>query len=166
MRLDKLTTRFQEALADAQSLALGNDNQYIEPQHLLRALLAQDDGAAKALLARAGVNVQGLQTALDAAIKRLPQVQGTSEVQIGRDLVNLLNATEKEAIKRGDQFIASELFLLAVADDKGDAGRIARENGLNRKSLESAIQAVRGGDSVTAPRPRASARPSRSTPST
>lgn len=148
MRLDKLTTRFQEALADAQSLALGNDNQYIEPQHLLRALLAQDDGAAKALLARAGVNVQGLQTALDAAIKRLPQVQGTSEVQIGRDLVNLLNATEKEAIKRGDQFIASELFLLAVADDKGDAGRIARENGLNRKSLESAIQAVRGGDSV------------------
>jgi len=148
MRLDKLTTRFQEALADAQSLALGNDNQYIEPQHLLRALLAQDDGAAKALLARAGVNVQGLQTALDAAIKRLPQVQGTSEVQIGRDLVNLLNATEKEAIKRGDQFIASELFLLAVADDKGDAGRIARENGLNRKSLESAIQAVRGGESV------------------
>ncbi|MGX6566105.1 Clp protease N-terminal domain-containing protein, partial [Cupriavidus necator] len=79
----------------------------------LRALLAQDDGAAKALLARAGVNVQGLQTALDAAIKRLPQVQGTSEVQIGRDLVNLLNTTEKEAIKRGDQFIASELFLLA-----------------------------------------------------
>ncbi len=96
----------------------------------------------------AGVNVPGLQTALDAAIKRLPQVQGTSEVQIGRDLVNLLNATEKEAIKRGDQFIASELFLLAVADDKGDAGRVARENGLNRKSLESAVQAVRGGDSV------------------
>ncbi|WP_354679814.1 Clp protease N-terminal domain-containing protein, partial [Cupriavidus plantarum] len=120
MRLDKFTTRFQEALSDAQSLALGNDNQYIEPQHLLRALLAQNDGAARALLSRAGVNVNGLQTALDAAIKRLPQVSGTNEVQIGRDLVNLLNATEKEAIKRNDQFIASELFLLAVSDDKGE----------------------------------------------
>ncbi|CAG2127033.1 Chaperone protein ClpB [Cupriavidus yeoncheonensis] len=148
MRLDKLTTRFQEALADAQSLALANDNQYIEPQHLLRALIAQNDGAAKALLQRAGVNASGLQSALDAAIKRLPQVQGTSEVQVGRDLVNLLNAAEKEAIKRGDQFIASELFLLAVSEDKGEAGRLARENGLNRKPLEAAIQAVRGGDAV------------------
>src|SRR5437868_14834080 len=148
MRLDKLTTRFQEALADAQSLAIANDNQYIEPQHLLRALLAQNDGAAKALLARAGVNVNALATALDAAIKRLPQVQGTSEVQVGRELVALFNATEKEAMKRGDQFIASELFLLALADDKGEAARIAREHGLARKPLEAAILAVRGGDSV------------------
>ena len=148
MRIDKLTTRFQEALAEAQSLALGNDNQYIEPQHLLRALLAQDDGAARTLLSRAGVNVGGLQSALDAAIHRLPQVQGTNEVQVGRDLNNLLNATEKEAIKRNDQFIASELFLLAVSDDKGETGRIARENGLLRKSLEAAITAVRGGDTV------------------
>ena len=148
MRIDKLTTRFQEALAEAQSLALGHDNQYIEPQHLLRALLAQEDGSARTLLSRVGVNVNGLQTALDAAITRLPQVQGTNEVQVGRDLNNLLNATEKEAIKRNDQFIASELFLLAVSDDKGDTGRIARENGLSRKSLEAAITAVRGGENV------------------
>jgi len=148
MRLDKLTTRFQEALADAQSLALGNDNPYIEPVHLLLAMLRQPDGATKNLLARAGVNVGGLDTALDRAIKNLPQVQGGEQVQVGRDLGSLLQQTEKEGIKRGDQFIASELFLLAVADDKGEAGRIAREHGLARKTLEAAIDAVRGGQTV------------------
>ncbi|CAJ0743807.1 Chaperone protein ClpB [Ralstonia edaphis] len=148
MRLDKLTTRFQEALADAQSLALGNDNPYIEPVHLLLAMLRQPDGATKNLLARAGVNTGALDTALDRAIKNLPQVQGGEQVQVGRDLGNLLQQTEKEGIKRGDQFIASELFLLAVADDKGEAGRIAREHGLSRKPLEAAIDAVRGGQTV------------------
>ena len=148
MRLDKLTTRFQEALADAQSLALGNDNPYIEPIHLLLAMLRQPDGATKNLLARAGVNTGALDTALDRAIKHLPQVQGGEQVQVGRDLGNLLQQTEKEGIKRGDQFIASELFLLAVADDKGEAGRIAREHGLSRKPLEAAIDAVRGGQTV------------------
>ncbi|WP_439891390.1 ATP-dependent chaperone ClpB [Ralstonia sp. 25C] len=148
MRLDKLTTRFQEALADAQSLALGNDNPYIEPIHLLLAMLRQPDGATKNLLARAGVNTGALDTALDRAIKHLPQVQGGEQVQVGRDLGSLLQQTEKEGIKRGDQFIASELFLLAVADDKGEAGRIAREHGLARKALESAIDAVRGGQTV------------------
>jgi len=148
MRLDKLTTRFQEALADAQSLALGNDNPYIEPVHLLLAMLRQPDGATKNLLARAGVNTGALDTALDRAIKHLPQVQGGEQVQVGRDLGSLLQATEKEGIKRGDQFIASELFLLAVADDKGEAGRIAREHGLSRKPLEAAIDAVRGGQTV------------------
>ncbi|CAJ0812469.1 MULTISPECIES: ATP-dependent chaperone ClpB [Ralstonia] len=148
MRLDKLTTRFQEALADAQSLALGNDNPYIEPIHLLLAMLRQPDGATKNLLARAGVNTGALDTALDRAIKHLPQVQGGEQVQVGRDLGNLLQQTEKEGIKRGDQFIASELFLLAAADDKGEAGRIAREHGLARKALESAIDAVRGGQTV------------------
>ncbi|ANA34676.1 Chaperone protein ClpB [Ralstonia mannitolilytica] len=148
MRLDKLTTRFQEALADAQSLALGNDNPYIEPVHLLLAMLRQPDGATKNLLARAGVNTGALDTALDRAIKHLPQVQGGEQVQVGRDLGNLLQQTEKEGIKRGDQFIASELFLLAVADDKGEAGRIAREHGLSRKPLEAAIDAVRGGQTV------------------
>ena len=148
MRLDKLTTRFQEALADAQSLALGNDNPYIEPVHLLLAMLRQPDGATKNLLARAGVNTGALDTALDRAIKHLPQVQGGEQVQVGRDLGNLLQQTEKEGIKRGDQFIASELFLLAAADDKGEAGRIAREHGLARKALESAIDAVRGGQTV------------------
>ncbi|CAJ0743604.1 ATP-dependent chaperone ClpB [Ralstonia mannitolilytica] len=148
MRLDKLTTRFQEALADAQSLALGNDNPYIEPVHLLLAMLRQPDGATKNLLARAGVNTSALDTALDRAIKHLPQVQGGEQVQVGRDLGSLLQQTEKEGIKRGDQFIASELFLLAVADDKGEAGRIAREHGLSRKPLEAAIDAVRGGQTV------------------
>ncbi|CAJ0781909.1 Chaperone protein ClpB [Ralstonia psammae] len=148
MRLDKLTTRFQEALADAQSLALGNDNPYIEPVHLLLAMLRQPDGATKNLLSRAGVNAKGLEVALDNAIKRLPQVQGGEQVQVGRDLGSLLQQTEKEGIKRGDEFIASELFLLAVADDKGEAGRIAREHGLARKTLEAAIDAVRGGQTV------------------
>ncbi|MHA6846707.1 ATP-dependent chaperone ClpB [Ralstonia syzygii] len=148
MRLDKLTTRFQEALADAQSLALGNDNPYIEPVHLLLAMLRQPDGATKNLLSRAGVNAKALEVALDNAVKRLPQVQGGEQVQVGRDLGSLLQATEKEGIKRGDPFLASELFLLAVADDKGEAGRIAREHGLARRALEAAIDAVRGGQTV------------------
>ncbi|RMX08056.1 ATP-dependent chaperone ClpB [Corticibacter populi] len=147
MRLDKLTTKFQEALGDAQSLALGNDHAYIQPVHLLAAMLAQQDGP-RSLLQRAGVNVNALAQAADAAIARLPQVQGQGEVQVGPDLAKALQATEKEAIKRGDQFIASELFLLALADSKDEAGRIARENGLSRKSLETAIDAVRGGEKV------------------
>src|SRR6478609_2630030 len=117
MRQDKLTTKFQEALGDAQSLALGNDNAYIEPVHLLLAMLRQDEGP-RAVLERAGANVPGLVQAAEAAIKKLPQVQGHDVVQVGPDLNKLLQATEKEAIKRNDQFIASELFLLAIADSK------------------------------------------------
>lgn len=147
MRQDKLTTKFQEALSDAQSLALGNDNGYIEPVHLLAAMLRQDDGP-RALLERAGVNVGGLMQAADVAVKKLPQVQGQDQLQVGPDLAKLLQATEKEAIKRNDQFIAGELFLLAVADSKGDVGRLAKENGLTRKALEAAIDAVRGGQGV------------------
>ena len=147
MRQDKLTTKFQEALSDAQSLALGNDNGYIEPAHLLAAMLRQDDGP-RALLERAGVNVNGLTQAADAAVKRLPSVAGQDQIQVGPDLAKLLQATEKEAIKRNDQFIAGELFLLAVADSKSDVGRLAKENGLSRKALESAIDAVRGGQGV------------------
>ena len=150
MRIDKFTTKFQEALSDAQSLALGNDHAYIEPAHVLVAMLRQEDGP-RALLQRAGVNVQGLLTAAEAAVKRLPQVQGQEQVQIGPELARVLQATEKEAIKRGDEYIASELFLLAVADSKGEAGRIAQENGLTRKSLEAAIAAVRGGQKVDNP---------------
>ncbi|MFT4065706.1 AAA family ATPase, partial [Paraburkholderia sp.] len=149
MRIDKLTTKFQEALADAQSLAVGHDNQYIEPVHVLSALVAQQDGSARSLLSRAGVHVQPLQTALNDAITRLPQVRGTDgNVQIGRDLTGLLNQADKEAQKLNDTFIASEMFLLAVADDKGEVGRLAREHGLSRKSLETAIAAVRGGSQV------------------
>ena len=147
MRIDKLTTKFQEALGEAQTLALANDHAYIEPAHVLVAMLRQDDGP-KALLQRAGVNVNGLLAAGEAAMKKLPQVQGQEQVQVGRDMVTLLQAAEKESIKRGDQFVAGELFLLALCDSKQDIGRIAKENGLTRKSLETAIDAVRGGQNV------------------
>ncbi len=149
MRLDKLTTKFQEALADAQSLAVTRDNPYIEPAHLLAAMLAQAEGP-KALLERAGVNTAKLQTALDAELKKLPQVQGGEQVQPGRDLGAMLQATEKEASKRGDQFIAGEMFLLAAADSK-QLGPLLKEHGLTRKSLEAAIDAVRGGQKVDNP---------------
>ncbi|MFO1195138.1 MAG: Clp protease N-terminal domain-containing protein, partial [Rhodoferax sp.] len=132
MRIDKLTTKFQEALGEAQSLALAQDHAYIEPAHVLVAMLRQDDGP-KALLQRAGANVNGLLAAAEAAVKKLPQVQGQDQVQVGRDTVTLLQAAEKESIKRSDQFVASELFLLALCDSKQDIGRIAKENGLTRK---------------------------------
>jgi len=149
MRFDKLTTKFQQALADAQSLALGHDNGFIEPQHLLSALLAQEDSGTASLLARAGVNVPRVQATLKTEIGNLPKVEGTGgEITISRDLNNLLNLTDKEATKRGDQFIASELFLLALTDDKGPTGRLLREQGLTRKSLDAAIDAVRGGANV------------------
>jgi ATP-dependent Clp protease ATP-binding subunit ClpB len=149
MRQDKLTTKLQEALADAQSLAVGNDNQYIEPVHLLAALLGQSDGGARSLLQRAGVNVGSLQTALRSAFDRLPKVSGTGgDVQVGRELVSLLNLADRESQRRGDQFLSSEMVLLAFTEDKSEAGRLARENGLARKALESAISAVRGGESV------------------
>jgi len=152
MRQDKLTTKLQEALADAQSLAVGNDNQYIESIHLLIALLNQDDGSARSLLQRAGVNVGALGTALKAQLERQPKVSGAGgNVQAGRDLMALLNLSDREAQKRGDQFLSSEMVLLALSDDKSDAGRLAREHGLARKSLESAIAAVRGGESVNSP---------------
>ena len=147
MRIDKLTTKFQEALADAQSLALGNDNAYIDPVHVLAAMLRQTDGP-RPLLQRAGVQVDALATAAEAAIKRLPQVSGQDQVQIGPELVKLLQAAEKEAIKRGDAFVASELFLLAVTDSKAEVGRLAKEHGLSRRSLEVAIDAVLGGQTV------------------
>jgi len=149
MRFDKLTTKFQQALADAQSMALGNDNGFIEPQHLLSALLNQEDGGTASLLARAGVAVPKVKTALAKAIGRLPKVEGQGgEITVSRDLGNLLNLTDKEAVKRGDQFIASELFLLALADDKGETGRLLKENGLTRKALATAIEAVRGGTGI------------------
>ncbi|MDR0701407.1 MAG: ATP-dependent chaperone ClpB, partial [Azoarcus sp.] len=142
-------TRFQQALADAQSLAVGNDQQFIEPQHLLLALLDQEDGGTVSLLQRAGVNVPPLKAALARALERLPKVEGHGgDVSVGRDLGNLLNLTDREAQKRGDQFIASEMFLLALAGDKGESGRLLREHGLVRTALEAAIEAVRGGGAV------------------
>ena len=153
MRLDKFTTKFQQALADAQSIAVGHDHQFIEPQHLLLALIEQEDGSTPSLLARAGVNVQALKTALRQTVDRLPKVEGHGgEVQIGRELGNLLNLTDKEAQKRGDQFIASEIFLLALADDnKSTCGRLAKQHGLSKASLEQAVNSVRGGEGVDNP---------------
>ncbi|WUR11471.1 ATP-dependent chaperone ClpB [[Empedobacter] haloabium] len=149
MRQDKLTTKLQEALADAQSLAVGNDNPYIEPTHLLSALLEQDDGAARSLLQRAGVNVGGLSKALKASQEGLPKVSGTGgNVQVSREFIAVLNLADKEAQKRGDQFVSSEMVLLALTEDKSDAGRLAREHGLARKALEAAIDTVRGGNKV------------------
>ena len=149
MRFDKLTTKFQQALADAQSLAVGQDHSVIEPVHLLLALLQQEEGMSSSLLAQAGVNVLALKTALQQACERLARVEETAgDVQVGRALANLLNLTDKEAQRRGDEFIASELFWLAVCDDKGDAGRLARQHGLTRQALELAIAAVRGGEGV------------------
>lgn len=117
MRLDKLTTKFQQALADAQSMAVGNDNPYVEPLHVLSALLGQADGSGRALLERAGVNFNALRDSVQKAIGRLPTVQGHGgETPVSRELNNLLNLTDREAQKRGDQFIASELFLIVLAD--------------------------------------------------
>ena len=149
MRFDKFTTKLQQALSDAQSLAVGADNQFIEPQHLLLAMLNDADSGAASLLARAGANVGGLKPALQQAVERLPKVEGHGgEVQVGRDLSNLLNLTDKAAQKRGDQFIASEMFLLAVCDDKGEVGRLLKQYGVARAPLEQAIDAVRGGETV------------------
>ncbi len=147
MRIEKLTTKFQEALGEAQTLALGNDHAYITPAHVLVAMLRQDDGP-KALLQRAGVNVPQLLAAAEAYMKKQPQVQGQEQISVDRDMGILLQAAEKESIKRGDQFVAGELFLLALADSKIEVGNIARANGMTRKSLESAIDAVRGGQAV------------------
>ncbi len=150
MRLDKLTTKFQQALNEAQTLALAQDHAYIEPAHLLSALLRQPDGP-KALLQRAGVNVAALAQAADEALAKLPSVQGQEQVQVGRDSVGLLQAAEKESLKRGDQFVASELFLLALADSKLALADAARQAGLKRAPLEAAIAALRGGQKVDSP---------------
>jgi len=149
VRFDKLTTKFQQAISDAQSIALGADNTAIEPQHLLLALLNQEDGSTASLLARAGVQLNQLKTGLNAAIANLPKsADASGEVAISRDLNNLLNVTDKLSQKRGDAYIASEMFLLALADDKGEAAKLLKQNGLTKAALEAAIQAVRGNESV------------------
>ena len=147
MRLDKLTTKFQEALSDAQTLALGADHAFIEPCHLLAAMLKQDDGP-RSLLMRAGVNINGLLKDCEEAIKNLPQVQGQEQVQVSRDLVTLLQSAEKDALKRGDQYVAGELFILAFSESKSELANKARAHGLNKQSLHAAIEAVRGGEPV------------------
>lgn len=149
MRFDKFTTKLQQALSDAQSLAVGNDNQFIEPQHLLLALLKDADSGAASLLARAGGNVVPLREALVHSMERLPKVEGHGgEIQVGRDLASLLNLADKQAQNRGDQFIASEMYLLALTEDKGECGRLLKQHGVVRAALEQAVHAVRGGQNV------------------
>jgi ATP-dependent Clp protease ATP-binding subunit ClpB len=149
MRMDKLTTKFQAALSDAQSLAVGRDNQYIEPVHLMAALLDQQGGTARPLLEKAGVAVPKLRSELSAALERLPKVEGAGgEVLLGNDLNKLLNVTDKLAQQRGDQFISSELFVLAACEDRGELGRILKGAGAARAGLEKAIDEVRGGAKV------------------
>jgi len=149
MRMDKLTSRFQQALQDAQSMALGRDNTIIEPVHLMSALLEQSGGSTRPLLAQAGVNVPLLRERLGEALEKLPKVTGQAgQISVGNDLSRLLNVTDKLAQQRGDAFIASELFVLAALDDNGDVGRALKAAGASKDKLEAAIAKVRGGESV------------------
>ena len=150
MRMDKLTSRFQQALSDAQSLAVGRDHNLIEPAHLLLALLDQQGGGTRPLLAQAGVNAADLRLRLAEALDKLPEVSGQAgTVSVGNDLSRLLNVTDKLAQQRGDAFIASELFLLAAIDDSGDTGKALKAAGANKTKLEAAIDKLRGGEKVT-----------------
>ena len=149
MRFDKLTTKFQQALNDAQSLAIASDNSTIEAQHVLTALLNSDDGGTASLLAHAGVNLTPLKTALTSSIQQLAKsTADNAEASVSRELNNLLNLTDKLSLKRGDSYIASECFLLALADSSNETSKILKANGLNKKALETAIDAVRGNETV------------------
>jgi ATP-dependent Clp protease ATP-binding subunit ClpB len=148
--MDKLTSRFQAALADAQSLAVGRDHQYMEPAHVLLALLDAEGGTVKPLLAKAGADVNRLRTLLVDALDRLPTVEGTpGEVHVGQDLSRLLNVTDKLAQQRGDAYISSELFVLAAFEDRANLARILKEVRLSKAAVEKAIEEVRGGEKVS-----------------
>ena len=149
MRPDKLTSRFQEALATAQSLAIGRDHAAIEPVHVLSALLGQDGGSVLPLLQTASVNTDLLRSKLSQAVERLPRLgKATGDMQVSQDLGRLLNLTDKLAQQRGDQFVSSELFVLAAVDDKGPAGDALRAAGARKELLEQAIDKVRGGQKM------------------
>ena len=149
MRQDKLTSRFQAALADAQSLAVGRDNQFIEPAHLLLAMLDAEGGGIRPLLIKAGVDVSRLHTQLIEIVDHLPKVEGHGgDVQVSHDLTRMLNVTDKLAQQRGDQYISSELFALAAVEDRGAVGKALKEAKATRAALEKAIEEVRGGEGV------------------
>lgn len=149
MRMDKLTSKFQEALADAQSMALGRDHGFIESLHLMKALWEQEGSTVKPLLIQAGAKAPQFKTALDEALQKMPQVSGTGgEIHLSNELNRLLNMTDKLAQKRNDQYISSELFILASADDQGSLGNLLRQSGVNAKNLLSAIEKMRGGENV------------------
>ena len=152
MRMDKFTSKLQLALADAQSLAVGRNHQFIEPVHLMAALLAQDGGTARGLLHKVGANVSQLQSQLGGAIDRLPTVQGSAgEVHLSSNLAKLFNITDKLSQDRGDSYVSSELFMLAALQDKGDLGRILQGAGVTQGEVEKAIEEVRGGTPVDEP---------------
>jgi ATP-dependent Clp protease ATP-binding subunit ClpB len=152
MRMDRLTSKFQMALADAQSIAVGRDHQFIEPVHLMTALLDQGGGTVRHLLAQADVNVNQLRSSLGDALDRMPNVQDASgELHISNDLGRLLNQTDKLAQKRKDQYISSELFVLAAAEDKGELGEIVRKAGGSIQALEKVVEKLRGGQNVDDP---------------
>jgi len=152
MRTDKLTTKFQMALADAQSLALGRDHQFIEPVHVMIALLDQEGSSVRPLLAQAGANINQLRSSLGEALDRLPTVQGVGgDVQISNALSRLLNLTDKLAQKRNDSYISSELFLLAAIEDKSTLAQQLRDAGVTRSVLEQVIDQIRGGENVDDP---------------
>jgi ATP-dependent Clp protease ATP-binding subunit ClpB len=149
MRTDKLTAKFQAALGEAQSLALGRDHQFIEPVHVMAALVDQEGGSVKPLLSQAGVNVAGLRSGLGEALDRLPKVEGTGgDVQISNELSRLLNLTDKLSQKRGDQYIASEIYVLAALEDRGFLGELLKKQGLTKEKLEKTIASLRGGQAV------------------
>ena len=153
MRMDKLTSKFQLALQDAQSLALRNDHQHMEPVHVMVAFLDQEGGSARGLLSKAGVNINALRSQLGEQVDNLPVVTGgdAGEVHVSGDLNRLLNVTDKMAQKRGDQYISSELFILAATEDKGKLGQLLKSNGATKVIIEKAIDDVRGGQSVDDP---------------
>ncbi|MFZ7201423.1 ATP-dependent chaperone ClpB [Avibacterium avium] len=149
MNIEKFTTRFQQALSEAQSLALGKDNQFIEPVHLMAALLNQEGSSVAPILTASGVNVAMLRNELNAELNRLPQVSGNGgDVQISRNLVNLLNLCDKLAQQKQDKYISSELFLLAALEEKGSLSEILRKCGAKKENLQQAIEQIRGGQSV------------------
>ncbi|WP_411725482.1 ATP-dependent chaperone ClpB [Methyloglobulus sp.] len=152
MRMDKLTSKFQAALADAQSLALGKDNQFIEPAHLMLALLDQEGGSIKPLLSQIGINVPVFRSELTKELTRLATVSGSGgDVQISNGLARLLNLTDKLAQKRNDQFISSELFLLAALEEKGSLQDLFKKHGITKQAVEQVIDALRGGQAVDDP---------------
>lgn len=152
MQIDKLTSKFQEALAAAQSMAVGQDHQFIEPVHLMLALLQQQNGSVKPILAQSGVSVAAYQAELEQQLSRLAQVEGgNGDIHVSQDLSRLLNQTDKLAQKRQDQYISSELFVLALAEDKNQHGDLLRQHGGNKTAINNAIDKIRGGERVTDP---------------
>ncbi|MBW0454233.1 MAG: ATP-dependent chaperone ClpB [Candidatus Kinetoplastibacterium crithidii] len=148
MRFDKLTAKFQQIFVEAQSLAIVNEHQYIEPMHILRVLLNDSDGTSKSLIARSGASIDKLNKLLDESLNSLPKVQNIDNIQIGRDLQSLMIRMEKESYKLKDSYISSEIFLLVASVDNGEIGRILKESGLNKNLLETAIKDLRGSDNI------------------